>query len=93
MGNTYLVIIIAIISVGFLVFALSITLLRKGRNIQSEVGENEEMKKRGLSCATDEFRREESALRGEEYDTLNSCGTGNCGSCTDEESDRNERLN
>lgn len=82
MNTTVLVLIIAIIAVGLLVLGLSITIIRKGHYMKSEVGENEEMKKRGLKCASDEFRREEAELKGTECDTLTSCG-GGCGTCSD----------
>lgn len=79
---TLLVIIIAIIAVAFLFVGLSITLIVKGRNMQSEVGENDEMKKRGLRCAKEQFSREEAELRGDNCNNDVSCG-GSCGSCTD----------
>lgn len=87
MSPTLLVIIIAIVMVALLVLGLSITLIRKGRYMQSEVGENDEMKKRGLKCASDEFRREEAELTGTECDTLTSCG-GSCGTCSDKSTEK-----
>lgn len=87
MSPTLLVILVAIVVVGLLVLGLSITILRKGHYMQSEVGENEEMKKRGLKCASEEFRKEEAELSGTECDTLTSCG-GSCGTCSDKSAEK-----
>ena len=73
--------IIAIIAVGFFVLGLSITLIRKGRDLQSDVGSNDEMRKRGLECTSAQIRREEAALRGGDARIDLPCGTGLCDSC------------
>ena len=90
MKHILLVVIIAILSLVFLMLGLAITRIRKGRDLQSEVGENDEMKKRGLRCASDQFRTEEALLRGEECGDSISCGTGSCGTCTDHDSEKKE---
>lgn len=90
MSPTFLVIIIAIIALGLMVLGLSITIIRKGRYMQTEVGENDEMKKRGLKCTSEEFRREEAELSGTECDTLSSCG-GSCGTCNDKTTENVEK--
>ncbi|HIS34978.1 MAG TPA: hypothetical protein IAA79_08645 [Candidatus Avirikenella pullistercoris] len=83
MATISFVLIIAIIAVAFLIFSLSITIIRKGHPIQSEVGENDEMKKRGLKCATQEIMEEEQALRGgKACDDKFSCGLNSCSDCT-----------
>lgn len=87
MSPTLLVILIAVVSVALLVLGLSITIIRKGRYMQSEVGENDEMKKRGLKCASEEFRKEEAELMGTECDPLTSCG-GSCGTCSDKTAEK-----
>lgn len=87
MSPTLLVILIAIVVIGLMVLGLSITILRKGHYMQSEVGENEEMKKRGLKCASDEFRREEAEINGTECDTFTSC-SGGCGTCSDKSAEK-----
>lgn len=46
---------IAIGAVALLMVGLSITLMRKGHNIQGDVGENDEMKKLGLRCTIEEM--------------------------------------
>lgn len=83
MDSTALVFLISIIFVAFLVFALSITLIRKGHNIQSEVGENDEMIKRGLKCTSREMIEEEKALGliPEDCEDTLACGAGHCNTC------------
>lgn len=75
------ILLVAVAAVGAMVLGLSITLIRKGRNIQSDVGGNDEMKKRGLICASEQFRREEALLRGKRPEDAGPCD-GHCGSCT-----------
>lgn len=79
--------IIAIIAVALLVLGLSITLIRKGRNLQGDVGENDDMKRLGLECTSQAIRREEAELRGVKPDQVNiSCSsTTSCTSCTQTE--------
>lgn len=38
-------------AVALMMVGLSITLMRKGRNIQGDVGDNDKMKELGLECA------------------------------------------
>ena len=45
MHPVFLTVIVAVAAVALMVLGLSITQIRKGRDIQSEVGENDEMKK------------------------------------------------
>lgn len=86
MTTTLIVTIIAaIIATGLMVLGLAITLLRKGHHIQSDVGDNDEMKKHGIMCASAEFRREEAILRGEDPTNLAGCGKGVCGDCAVDE--------
>lgn len=82
MSSFLMIFIFSVIAVALLILGLAITIIRKGRPMQSEVGENDEMKKRGLSCASDQFRQEEAELRGTDCDTFSSC-KGGCGTCKD----------
>ncbi len=82
MHPVFLTVIVAVAAVALMVLGLSITQIRKGRDIQSEVGENDEMKKRGLKCASQEMREEEARLRGESAEDLPGCGGRTCGDCT-----------
>lgn len=74
---------IAIVAVALFVLGLSITLMRKGRPLQGDVGENDDMKRLGLECTTKAARREEAELRGEPYTDIDGCGLGTCGSCSE----------
>lgn len=46
---------IAVGAIALFILGLSITLMRKGHNIQGDVGENDEMKKLGLRCTIEEM--------------------------------------
>ncbi len=74
--DTFIVIlIITAVSVGLMMLGLSITQIRKGRPIQGDVGSNDDMKRLGLECTAQQFRREE---RGS---TSTECETKGCTSC------------
>lgn len=76
-----LIFLITIVAVALMMLGLSITLLRKGRNLQGDVGENDDMKRMGLECTSAQIRREEAELRGEPMPEDLLCGSGNCSSC------------
>lgn len=80
MNTTILTVIIAIVAVGFIMVALSLTLILKGRHMQTEVGENDEMKKRGLKCATQQIMEEEAAITGKSCED-SGCSFGSCATC------------
>ena len=48
MSNALIVILIAVGLVAFFVVGMSLTLIFKGHNIQSEISENENMRARGI---------------------------------------------
>ena len=77
MNNILVVILFAIGAVAFFGLALSITLIRKGHHIESEISTNPNMKKLGIKCAVQETR-EDIAAESCEDDTI--C-TGNCAGC------------
>ncbi|MFI3261724.1 MAG: hypothetical protein R3Y26_02320 [Rikenellaceae bacterium] len=85
MSSTVFVFLAAIIMVAMMVLGLSITQIRKGRDLQSEVGENDEMKRRGLKCASQEMIEEEKALGLMDGDCGDyvSCSLGSCNTCTE----------
>lgn len=60
-------------------------MLRKGRPMQSDIGDNDEMKARGIVCASAEIRREDAILRGEDPALVAGCGKGMCSECAVEE--------
>ncbi|MBE9487828.1 MAG: hypothetical protein IMY73_01465 [Bacteroidetes bacterium] len=86
MSGTFLTVIIAVVVVAIMALGLSITRIRKGRDIQSDVGGNDEMKKRGLGCASHQFRTEDAALIKNNRDKINvsgcHCAENNSDSCS-----------
>lgn len=47
--------VIAIVAIALMVLGLSITLMRKGRNIQTDVGSNDDMRRLGLKCTIEQM--------------------------------------
>lgn len=92
MNSTLFVFLAAVFVVAFMVLGLSITLMRKGRHMQSEVGENDEMKRRGLKCATQEILEEERelGLLPSDCGDAISCDLGSCNTCTTPDKHKNE---
>ena len=80
MPSGLLIFLVAIGVVGFFVLAFSLTILFKGHYMDSEIGTNPHMQERGIGCASQQFRNEEAALKGETALPLTDC-VGNCGSC------------
>lgn len=81
MGQTILITLaIAILAVIFLIVGLSITLMRKGHDLESDVGSNREMKKRGIECASAQIRREEAERLGRKEYLTSGC-VENCEEC------------
>ncbi len=80
MSTALITLLIAIAAVALFVLGLSITLIRKGHNIESDVGSNREMKKRGVECASAQIRREEAERLGNKSYLPAGCD-GTCGSC------------
>lgn len=82
MSSFLLIIIIAIAAIALFMLGLSLTLIFKGHNLQSEIGENDEMKKRGIKCTSQQIIEDEAALRGVPLDDISICA-GSCSSCAD----------
>jgi len=61
------VILVAIVAVGFLVVGLSLTLIFKGRNLESEISSNRHMRERGITCAVAAARDAECSDCGENH--------------------------
>ncbi len=59
MANWLIVIIISILFVGLFVLGMSLTLIFKGRNIDSEISTNKHMKDRGIRCAVQDTRSDD----------------------------------
>ncbi len=85
MSSTLLLILITVGAVLLFVLGLSITLIVKGRHLQSEVGENDEMKKRGITCTARQMYEDDARLRGIDPET-SFCGEKSCGACSDRSS-------
>lgn len=83
MSTTLLVFLIAVGAVGLFVLGLSITLIRKGHDLESDVGSNREMRRLGIDCASAQLRREEAERLGRKFGTEGPVGgcDGSCGTC------------
>ena len=81
MPSWLVILMISVAVVLFFVVGMSLTLIIKGHYIDSEIGENENMKKRGIKCAAQQMREEE--MGGEKVcGQLPECDEGNCRSCS-----------
>lgn len=70
----------AVLFVAFMVFSLSITRIRKGHDIQGEVGENPDMKRLGLDCAIRDMERASAVVKDADNKIL-GCGGRLCETC------------
>ncbi len=70
-----IVILIAVIFVAFFVVGLSLTLIFKGHNIDSEIATNKNMQRLGIKCAVQESREDVGA------DCADAGCAGNCSAC------------
>ena len=59
---------------------MSLTLIFKGKNIESEIEDNNEMKKLGIKCAKQQLLEEERLLHGVDCSDL-ACNEDGCSSC------------
>lgn len=76
MPTWLIVILISVLCVGLFVAALSLTLIFKGRNIDSEISTNKDMQRLGIKCAVQEAREEMSG-----GDCAATGCAGNCAGC------------
>ncbi len=76
MSSTLVIILFSVGALALFVVGMSLTLIFKGHNIKSEIGENEHMKERGIKCVIQEAREQESATEGCPDDQ--ACGEGEC---------------
>ena len=77
-----IVLLCAIAAVAFFVVGMSLTLMIKGHNIDSEISENKHMRERGIKCAVQETHELDAERAGKKAacDDTTVCG-GNCSSC------------
>lgn len=77
-----LVVVIAAGAVALLAAGYSITYFFRGRHMQTDVGDNDEMKKRGLKCTSQQIREDEAALRGVDVSQIEgNCSAADCRDC------------
>lgn len=79
-SNLLIVILCAIGAVAFFALALSLTLIVKGRHMQSEISTNDNMRRLGIKCAVQESREQMAR------DNCSTPCTGNCAGCDIEHS-------
>lgn len=85
MSDTLFIILVTVGAVALFVIGLSLTLMIKGHNIKSEIGDNENMRNLGIKCAAQQMREEERALMGggstPGCEPSAGCSPAGCGSC------------
>lgn len=80
MSTTLAVILLAVGIVAFFALAMSLTMIFKGHHIKSEIGENENMRARGIKCVVQEAREQEGH-GGDDCSVSASCNDHNCPTC------------
>lgn len=78
MTSFWLTAIIAVAAVGLFALGLSLTLILRGHHIRSEIGENEQMRRRGIKCAIETMREEAGGTLSRERP---DCPPTDCGEC------------
>lgn len=66
MSTTLTVILFAIGFVALFVLGMSLTLIFKGHNIKSEIGDNEHLKARGIKCTVESVNSDEATPGGKD---------------------------
>ena len=85
MPNWLIIFLIALAAVAFFTLAMSLTLIFKGHNIDSEIAPNKNMRRLGIKCAVQESREDTGT------DNCHDIGcTGNCSACDIEQSSDEE---
>lgn len=83
MASFWLIAIIAVVAVGLFALGLSLTLIFRGHNIKSEIGENEHMRERGIKCAIQTMREESGESPAKSCgDAVSDCPPEGCTGCT-----------
>jgi len=81
MATFLFVVLVSAGAVALLAAGYSITYFFRGRHLQGDVGDNDEMKKRGLKCTAQQIREDEAALRGEDPACVAAVCGRDCGAC------------
>lgn len=76
---TTITILFAIAAVAFFVVGMSLTLIVKGRHIDSEISTNRHMRERGITCAV-----KDAAATSSSDDCVAVCGGDDCATCSPE---------
>lgn len=80
MPTWLIVILCSVAAVAFFIGGLSLTLMIKGHNIDSEISTNKHMQKLGIKCAVHETREADAGTGCAPDNTPAGC-TGSCGAC------------
>lgn len=90
MPNWLIVLLFAIGFVGFFVLGMSLTLILKGHNIDSEISTNKDMQRLGIKCAVQETREDDGTANCSDSHALIGC-SGNCAACDVEVAERKKK--
>ena len=86
---TWLILLLcAILAVGLFVLGMSLTLMIKGHNIDSEISTNKNMQKLGIKCAVHETREADGGADCSDGQGVAGC-SGNCAACDIEHISKN----
>ncbi len=78
MSASWAVILFAIGFVALFVLGMSLTLIFKGHNIKSEIGDNEHMKARGIKCTLEPTDSDQLTVNSDRYDCRSEAGCNRC---------------
>lgn len=76
MAHWLIVLLFSIAAVALFVIGMSLTLMIKGHNIDSEISTNKDMQRLGIKCAVQESREDSG-----QTDCNGSVCSGNCSAC------------
>lgn len=80
----FIVFLCALGAVALFVVGMSLTLMIKGRNIDSEISTNKNMQRLGIKCAVQDTRETDGSVDCSDAGLPAGC-TGSCGACDIEE--------
>ena len=87
---TWLILLLcAILAVGLFVLGMSLTLMSKGHNIDSEISTNKNMQRLGIKCAVHETREADGGAGCSDTHSAAGC-SGNCSACDIEQTTKKE---
>lgn len=89
MPTWLIVFLFALGAVALFVVGMSLTLMIKGHNIDSEISTNKNMQRLGIKCAVHETREADGSAGCSDTHTAAGC-SGNCSACDIEEAGHQE---